>query len=149
MAANNNSRGLSELAIPLVCQVWLLGAHACSHLCSPSRLQASGEGMGRVLDAVATASIIVGLLQQHHMKVIQPRVETSPAEAGACSAALSACMKSVEERVLAALQAALNAFFAQVPHCWAPPCPCCGRPCMLHLRGASVTTGQPQAWSGM
>ena len=78
-------------------------------------VQASSEGVGRVLDGVGTASVIIGLLQQHHVKVIQPRVEASGAEASACTAGLSAVIKSVEERVLASLQAALNAFFAQVP----------------------------------
>ena len=79
-------------------------------------LQASNEGLGRVLDAVATATVIIGLLQQHHVKVIQPHVEASAAESAACSNGMSALIKSVEERVLASLQAALNAFFAQVPY---------------------------------
>ena len=77
-------------------------------------LQASNEGLGRVLDAVATATVVIGLLQQHHVKVIQPRVEASAAELTACSNGMSAVIKSVEDRVLASLQAALNAFFAQV-----------------------------------
>ena len=76
--------------------------------------QASSEGLGRVLDAVATATIIIGLLQQHQIKVIQPHVEASAAELAACSNGMSALIKSVEERVLACLQAALNAFFVQV-----------------------------------
>ncbi len=62
-------------------------------------LQASSEGVGRVLDAVGTASVIIGLLQQHHAKVIQPRVEASAAEAAACAAGLSALIKTVEESV--------------------------------------------------
>ena len=77
-------------------------------------LQASSEGLGRILDAVGTVSVIVGLVQQHHVKVIQLRVEASGAEAAACNAGLTGLTKSVEDRVLASLQAGLTAFFAQV-----------------------------------
>ena len=77
-------------------------------------LQASSEGLGRILDAVGTVSVIIGLVQQHHVKVIQPRVEASGAEAAACNAGLTGVTKSVEDRVLASLQAGLTGFFAQV-----------------------------------
>ncbi|DBB07800.1 TPA: hypothetical protein ACH3X3_009214 [Trebouxia sp. C0006] len=75
---------------------------------------ASSEGLGRILDAMGTVSVIIGLVQQHHVKVIQPRVEASGAEAAACNAGLTGVTKSVEDRVLASLQAGLTAFFAQV-----------------------------------
>ncbi len=77
-------------------------------------LQASSEGLGRILDAVGTVSVIIGLVQQHHVKIIQPRVEVSGAEAAACNAGLSGLTKTVEDRVLSSLQAGLTAFFAQV-----------------------------------
>ena len=67
-----------------------------------------------MLDAVGGVSVIIGMVQQHHAKVIHPRVEASGAEAAACSTGLSALIKTVEERVLSSLQAALTAFFAQV-----------------------------------
>ena len=63
---------------------------------------------------MGTVSVIIGLVQQHHVKVIQPRVEASGAEAAACNAGLTGLTKSVEDRVLASLQAGLTAFFAQV-----------------------------------
>ena len=77
-------------------------------------LQASSEGLGRGLDAVATATVIIELLQQHHLKVIQPHVDSSPSESNACSTGLATLIRSVEERVLASMQAILSAFFAQV-----------------------------------
>lgn len=77
-------------------------------------LQASNDGLGRGLDAVATATVIIELLQQHHVKVIQPHVTQSPSESNACSTGLATLIRSVEERVLASMQAILNAFFAQV-----------------------------------
>ena len=67
-----------------------------------------------MLDAVGSVSVIIGLVQQHHVKVIQPRVEASGAEAAACNAGLSGLTKILEDRVLASLQAGLTAFFAQV-----------------------------------
>lgn len=79
-------------------------------------LQASSEVLGRGLDAVATVTIIIGLLQQHHIKVIQPHVESSASDSTACINGLATLIRSVEDRVLASMQAILNAFFAQV-HC--------------------------------
>ena len=69
--------------------------------------------MGRVLEAVGAASGIVRQLQQHYAKCIAPRVEESAAEASACATGLAALVRAVEERVLAALQASLTAFFGQ------------------------------------
>ena len=89
-------------------------------------LQASSDGLGRGLDAVATATVIIGLLQQHHVKVIQPHVTQSPSEWNACSTGLASLIRSVEERVLASMQAILNAFFAQVH---SRTCLACLHPC--------------------
>ena len=77
-------------------------------------LQAVREGLGKVLEAVGTATVVIGLVQQHHNKVIQPQVEASTGEAAACTSGLSALVKATEERVLTSLQAALNALLAQV-----------------------------------
>lgn len=79
-------------------------------------LQAVREGLGKVLEAVGTATAVIGLVQQHHTKVIQPQVEASTGEAAACSSGLAAVIKTTEERVLTSLQAALNAILAQVMH---------------------------------
>ena len=76
-------------------------------------MQAASEGVGRVLEAVGAASGIVRQLQQHYAKCISPRVEESAAEAAACATGLAALVRAVEERVLAALQASLAAFFGQ------------------------------------
>ena len=43
----------------------------------------------------------------------EPRVEEAPMEASACATGLAALVRAVERQVLAALQAALSAFFAQ------------------------------------
>ena len=67
-----------------------------------------------MLDAIGTATIVIGMIQQHHSKVVQPQVQASPGETSACSTALAGLVRSTEERVLACLQAALNAFFLQV-----------------------------------
>lgn len=72
------------------------------------------EGLGKVLEAVGTATVVIGLVQQHFTKVIQPQVEASTGEAAACNSGLSAFVKATEERVLTSLQAALNALLAQV-----------------------------------
>ena len=77
-------------------------------------LQAVAEGLGRVLDAIGTTTIVITMIQQHHSKVIQPQVQSSAGETAACSAALAGLVRSVEERVLSCLQQALNAFFSQV-----------------------------------
>lgn len=76
--------------------------------------QAVAEGLGRVLDAIGTATLVIGMIQQHHTKVIQPQVQASAGETKACSSALAGLVRSTEERVLACLQSALNAFCAQV-----------------------------------
>lgn len=76
--------------------------------------QAAAEGVGKVLDAIGTATIIIGMVQQHHAKAIQPQVQASAGEANACSSALAGLVKSTEDRVLACLQTAINAFFSQV-----------------------------------
>ena len=81
---------------------------------SSSVLQAVTEGLGKVLEAVATATVVIGLVQQHHTKVIQPQVQASPGEAAACTSGLTVLIKATEERVLAALQAALNAFSGNI-----------------------------------
>ena len=72
------------------------------------------EGLGRVLDAIGTATIVIGMIQQHYSKVVQPQVQASAGETTACTSALAGLVKSTEERVLACLQSALNAFFLQV-----------------------------------
>ena len=90
-------------------------------------MQAVKEGLGKVLEAVGTTTVVIGLLQQHHIKVIQPHVAASTGDASACNSGLTALIKATEERVLTALQAALNAFLAQVtPTHHVNPCsPCC------------------------
>lgn len=67
-----------------------------------------------MLDAIGTATIVIGMIQQHHSRVVQPQVQASLGETSACSSALAGLVRSTEERVLACLQAALNAFFMQV-----------------------------------
>ena len=84
------------------------------YLKAASLLQAVREGLGKVLEAVGTATVFIGLVQQHFTKVIQPQVEASTGEAAACNSGLSALVKATEERVLTSLQAALNALLAQV-----------------------------------
>lgn len=69
--------------------------------------------MGRVLDAVSSASGIIRALQQHYAREIEPRVEAAPVEASACATGLAALVRAVERQVLNALQAALNSFFQQ------------------------------------
>lgn len=96
------------------------GANAIVCVCVWSLLQAVTEGLGRVLDAIGTATIVIGMIKQHHGKVIQPQLQSSAGEAAACSSALSGLVRSVEERVLTCLQQALNAFLSQVhPQCYA------------------------------
>jgi hypothetical protein len=75
--------------------------------------QAASDGVGRVLEAVGAASGIVRQLQQHYARAVAPRVEESAAEAAACATGLASLVRAVEERVLAALQASLSAFFVQ------------------------------------
>jgi hypothetical protein len=80
----------------------------------PAARQAASDGVGRVLEAVGAASGIVRQLQQHYARAVAPRVEESAAEAAACATGLASLVRAVEERVLAALQASLSAFFVQV-----------------------------------
>ncbi|KAK9823591.1 hypothetical protein WJX72_004079 [[Myrmecia] bisecta] len=72
------------------------------------------EGLGKVLEAIGVATAIIKLLQQHYTKSIEPAVDDVLAESVSCSTGMAALIRAVEERVLATLQSALNAFFAQV-----------------------------------
>ena len=58
------------------------------YLKAASLLQAVREGLGKVLEAVGTATVFIGLVQQHFTKVIQPQVEASTGDAAACNSVL-------------------------------------------------------------
>ena len=63
------------------------------------------------------ASGLVQLLQQHYRSVVEPAVEVSPQDSGSCATGLTALTRAGEDRVTAALAAALSYLASQVRRC--------------------------------
>ncbi|KAG2485232.1 hypothetical protein HYH03_016018 [Edaphochlamys debaryana] len=69
--------------------------------------------VGPVLAAIATATRVVGRLQEHHTQAILPALGGAPAEAGACASGLGLAVRAVEASCLGVLQALVDMLAVQ------------------------------------